>query len=643
MSASPLRPPARRFRSAGPVTSAGLWYLWFRGFPALPMVCASCSAENDEDADNCFRCGKGLYVLTEGHLLAGRYEILKTVGRGGMGIVYKAHDRELDEDVAVKLLRAETLRSKDALRRLKAEVRLARRIRHRNVGVIHELLQEGPLRFVVMEFVDGVDLKQVLRKRGRLPAPEALPILLQAAAGLGAIHEAGIVHRDLKTPNIMLDHRGVVRLMDFGIAKRFGIESEAGGTATGSVVGTPEYMSPEQIRGEKLDARSDLYALGIVVYELLTGFVPFKGDTPLATIFKQIEEPPPLEGERARYLPASLVPILRRMLVKDRDERMATAQDFILAVEAVQAQTARHAAPSGGALTRHPVLLTAEAPDDEPEPSTAATPVPTAVPTQRRSPVTAILQKEASSARDEVRDSAPPASAMKSVAPSTGAAALASWAGSGLLAVAVAGVIGWSLSRGNADVPEAPPSVARTEPATATTPSSSVPAPALQEGEPPAVREAVAAPRSSAVATSAPRPATFGDRLPPPTPRTRPARVFPAAAPGVRAPNPTMALEAIPQGAPSPSAVPPTTLAENQSARLADATGRLQVVVRPWAEVMVDGKSVGASPLILTLSAGPHTVKLVHPEYQTFVRRMNVRPSESVKLEVDLPLDGVRK
>ena len=292
------------------------------------MICPSCRTDNDDTADNCFQCGVGLFALTQGAVLAARYEILRPLGRGGMGMVYRALDRELDEQVAIKLLRADIARAPEMARRFRSEIKLARRVRHRNVCAIHEYGQDGHLRFIVMELVPGVDLRSVLRRDGPPPADRVYDIGLEVATGLQAIHDVGIVHRDLKTPNIMIDARGDVRLMDFGIAKSIDADASTGGTATGHIVGTPEYMSPEQARAQAVDARSDLYALGIVLFELFTGDVPFRGDTPVATLFKQVQDPPPLEGPRASRIPPAARPILRRALAKTPDERFASAREM---------------------------------------------------------------------------------------------------------------------------------------------------------------------------------------------------------------------------------------------------------------------------------------------------------------------------
>jgi len=271
--------------------------------------------------------GSATGTLVPGAVVAGRYEVQALLGQGGMGVVYQAHDRLLSETVALKVLRAETV-SEEAALRFREEIRLARRVSHRNVCRIHEYGETDGLRFISMAFVDGVDLKRILRRDGRLPEAEAFAAAEAVAAGLQAIHEEGIVHRDLKTANIMRDGRGVVRLMDFGIAKDGAAGTAAGLTATGLIVGTPEYMSPEQAMGARVDARADLYAFGIVVYELFTGRVPFRADTPMAVILQHITEPPPLEGPDAADLPGALRPLLARALAKDPNARFASAREM---------------------------------------------------------------------------------------------------------------------------------------------------------------------------------------------------------------------------------------------------------------------------------------------------------------------------
>jgi serine/threonine-protein kinase len=296
------------------------------------MVCPHCQGENDDAADTCFSCGKPLaypITITRGSVIAGRYEILSPLGKGGMGMVYKAHDHILDETVALKTLRADVAREMEIARRFLSETKLARRVRHKNVCGIHEYGEESGLRYIAMEFVDGTDLRRILRQKGRLQTLEAFDVTLQIARGLQAIHQAGIIHRDLKTTNIMLDSDGLVRVMDFGIAKQSGADA----TLTGQVVGTPEYMSPEQARGHNVDFRSDVYALGVVIYEVFTGRVPFSGDTPIATILKHLHDMPPLDSPEAAALPRQLVPALRRALAKEPGQRFANARDVVEALQ----------------------------------------------------------------------------------------------------------------------------------------------------------------------------------------------------------------------------------------------------------------------------------------------------------------------
>jgi len=299
-----------------------------------PMNCPACHADNEPAAGACFACGArldpALASLADGALFASRYEILGPLGRGGMGMVYRAFDRELGEAVAIKVLRPDVAHeSGRGERRFRSEIRLARRVRHRNVCPVYGDGEDRGLLYICMELVEGENLSVLAREGAGLPPAEAWSAALQVAEGLRAIHEVGIVHRDLKTANLMRDPRGVVRVMDFGIAKRHGATSVTV-TATGALMGTPEYMSPEQLRGADVDFRSDLYSLGVVVYELFTGGPPFRGDTPVATIVKQLQDIPNLDRPA---LPAPLRRVLARALAKDPADRYATADEMYRALE----------------------------------------------------------------------------------------------------------------------------------------------------------------------------------------------------------------------------------------------------------------------------------------------------------------------
>jgi serine/threonine-protein kinase len=335
------------------------------------MNCPSCRAHNDTLAPACFACGAALDAalasLAQGAIFASRYEVLGPLGRGGMGMVYRAFDRELGETVAIKVLRPDVARESGRVeQRFRSEIRLARRVRHRNVCSIFGDGEDRGLLFICMELVEGENLAGRARESGGLPHDEAWSAALQVADGLCAIHEAGVVHRDLKTANLMRDRAGVVRVMDFGIAKQHGATSGITVTATGSLMGTPEYMSPEQLRGEDVDYRSDLYSLGVVIVELFTGQLPFRGETPVATIVRQLHDEPFLD---LPSLPSALRPVIAKALAKASDDRYSSAVEMRGAIEAACGMAAPSllATPSDGTGERRPEdetrpLIVGEAP-----------------------------------------------------------------------------------------------------------------------------------------------------------------------------------------------------------------------------------------------------------------------------------------
>jgi len=321
------------------------------------MNCPSCRADNDTAARGCFACGAPLdpvlASLSEGAVFASRYEILGPLGRGGMGMVYKAFDRELGETVAIKVLRPDVARESGRVeQRFRSEIRLARRVRHRNVCSVYGDGEDRGLLYICMEHVEGENLARAAREAGGLATEAAWSATLQVADGLRAIHEVGVVHRDLKTANLMRDQKGVVRVMDFGIAKQCGAPGGVTVTATGTLMGTPEYMSPEQLRGDDVDFRTDLYSLGVVTYELFTGMLPFQGDTPVATIVRQLHDPPFLD---VPALPGPLRPVLARALAKDPVDRYPSADEMRRALEGACEAHGPLAAMGPGALPPPPV------------------------------------------------------------------------------------------------------------------------------------------------------------------------------------------------------------------------------------------------------------------------------------------------
>lgn len=268
--------------------------------------------------------------LGTGTVLAGRYEILQMLGRGGMGAVYKARDKELDRIVALKLIRPELARSPEILRRFKQELILARQVTHKNVIRIFDLGHADGIKFITMEFVEGQDLRALLLERGKFPPDEAARIMFQICRALEAAHAERVIHRDLKPQNIMLDRNGRVYVMDFGIARSAYLP---GMTQTGALIGTPEYMSPEQARGEDLDERSDIFSLGVIFYELLTGKSPYASDTPLSTLWKRMQEPARPPSQLEPSLPAALNAVVVKALEIEPAERFGSAREMAQQLE----------------------------------------------------------------------------------------------------------------------------------------------------------------------------------------------------------------------------------------------------------------------------------------------------------------------
>jgi HAMP domain-containing protein len=270
-----------------------------------------------------------------GQLFAVRYEIQSVLGKGGMGIVYKAHDRDLDDLVAIKTLRSEALSADPTLlERFKQEIRLARKITHPNILRTHDLGETGGLRYLSMEFVKGITLKNLVESGQILPTPVALRIAKQICAGLAAAHEVGVIHRDIKPQNIIIEPTGGLKIMDFGIAR---LTQERGMTATGTVVGTPDYMSPEQARGVALDFRSDIYSTGVVLYEVFTGSLPFEGDSPLAVVLKHVQEKPPAPQTVNPKIDPKITAIILKCMEKDPAARYQTVNELYEALTKVTA------------------------------------------------------------------------------------------------------------------------------------------------------------------------------------------------------------------------------------------------------------------------------------------------------------------
>jgi tetratricopeptide (TPR) repeat protein/predicted Ser/Thr protein kinase len=287
--------------------------------------------------------GGSSQALQPGHVLGGRYEILELLGQGGMGAVYKARDREVDRLVALKVIRPELAGHPDVLRRFKQELILARQVTHKNVIRIFDLGEAEGAKFISMEYIDGRDLKSIHAERGKLQPEEAAEIIEQVCLALDAAHAEGVIHRDLKPQNIMVDKHGRVVVMDFGIARS---KELSGLTQTGDLVGTPEYMSPEQAKGEEIDSRSDLFSLGIILYELLTGISPYEATTPVVALLKRTQERAVPPDKLDPAIPEFMNDIVVRCLEIDPQRRYASAQEILQDLEA------RHG-PRRGITTLH--------------------------------------------------------------------------------------------------------------------------------------------------------------------------------------------------------------------------------------------------------------------------------------------------
>ena len=278
-----------------------------------------------------------------GRILDGRFELETRVGEGGMAYVYRARDRETGRTVAIKVLMARHARDREAVARLHREAEVAMRLDHPNVCGVLAWGEASGLPFLVMPFLDGETLSRRESRRGPMPPAEALPLLIQLCRGLQHAHEAGVLHRDLKPENVMLVPGGkggeMAVVMDFGLARGNVAGPELVKlTATGIVLGTPEFMSPEQIRGRPLDGRSDIFGLGVLAFELLTGRLPFKGATALETMLAHLTGRPLRLRQARKELSQALEAVIARSIAQEPEERFQSMREFGEALEGVNSQ-----------------------------------------------------------------------------------------------------------------------------------------------------------------------------------------------------------------------------------------------------------------------------------------------------------------
>ncbi len=316
------------------------------------MRCPKCNFDNPSESDFCSKCGiriqpsseeipvsqtetlkTPIKELTTGSTFAGRYQIIEELGKGGMGRVYKVLDTEIKEKVALKLLKPEIAADQETIERFRNELKLARKISHRNVCRMYDLGKAEGTHFITMEYVHGEDLKSMIRMSTGLTVGTVLSVGKQVCDGLAEAHSLGVVHRDLKPQNIMIDKGGNAKIMDFGIARSI---KEKGITGPSVLIGTPEYMSPEQAEAKEVDHRSDIYSLGIILYEMATGRVPFEGDTALSIAMKHKSEIPKDPKQFNPNIPDDLSGVILRCLEKDKAERYQTAAEVRSELERIE-------------------------------------------------------------------------------------------------------------------------------------------------------------------------------------------------------------------------------------------------------------------------------------------------------------------
>ena len=331
------------------------------------MECLKCHTPLPDNSKFCFACGadqtgggtatstsaelQGLQARLQ-RIVEGKYKIERMVGKGGMGAVFLAHDLTLDREVAIKVLPPDISQDPKVVQRFQQEAKTAAKLDHTNIIPIYRVESEGGLNYFVMKYIAGTSLEDVLEQKQALTSDYIQRVLWEAACALGHAHQRGIVHRDVKPANIMFDHDGRVMLTDFGISKA--LQAASAFTGTGMIIGTPHYMAPEQAKGQQVDGRADQYSMGVVGYRMITGQLPFGGDSVHTILYKHIFEPAPRTSSIRQDMPPHLSEAISRSLAKEVEQRYATMEDFATAVWPEQPVAAPVKGAKGSATTRRP-------------------------------------------------------------------------------------------------------------------------------------------------------------------------------------------------------------------------------------------------------------------------------------------------
>ncbi len=361
------------------------------GAAGSTMECLKCHTPLPDGSKFCYACGAdvtgggtlGATSGTEGlmqrlqRLVEGKYRVDRMVGKGGMGAVFLAHDLTLEREVAIKVLPPDISMDEHIVKRFQQEAKTAAKLDHTNIIPIYRVESEGGLNYFVMKYIAGTSLEDVLDQKQPLTIDYIQRVLWEAACALGHAHQRGVVHRDVKPANIMFDHDGRVMLTDFGISKA--LQAASGFTGTGMIIGTPHYMAPEQAKGGTVDGRADQYSLGVVAYRMLTGELPYTGDSVHTILYKHIFEEVPRASGKRRDSPEFLTSAIARSLSKEPDQRFGTMEEFATGVWPEQPVAAPRKSGSASKAPRRPPpprKVTADAPTEVTNAPT--TPIPRA-------------------------------------------------------------------------------------------------------------------------------------------------------------------------------------------------------------------------------------------------------------------------